>query len=377
VTRRRILFVVASTMTAEAFLTVPMRRLSEHYDVSLAANCADPEFLRSLGVDGPAFPIAIERAIRPWRDLVALWRLTALVRRGRFDAIHSVSPKAGLLAMAAGAMAGVPMRTHMFTGQVWATRTGLARRGLKAIDRLIHRLSTHSLVDSPSQRAFLLEEGVILADKSSVLGAGSVAGVDLDRFRPDAGARRDVRSALGLGEDDVVLLYVGRINADKGVADLARAFRAVHAGHPGTRLVLVGPEEGGAGEEVRDSLAQVAAAVRFVGAKADPERYMAAADLFCLPSYREGFGSVLIEAAACGVPALASRIYGITDAVEDGATGLLHPPRDSAEIARLATLLIEDAPLRAKLGAEALARARSTFSAEVMAGQWSGYYARL
>ena len=234
----------------------------------------------------------------------------------------------------------------MFTGQVWATRSGLARAGLKGIDRLIHRLSTHSLVDSPSQRAFLLEERIIRADRSSVLGDGSVSGIDVDRFHPDAAARREVRRALEIDENDFVFLYVGRINADKGVADLARAFCAVHRETPRARLVLVGPEEGQAGEEVRAILAPAHDAVRWIGFSREAERYMAAADVFCLPSYREGFGSVLIEAAATGLPAIASRIYGITDAVEDGVTGLLHPPRDVDELARKMALIAEDEALR-------------------------------
>jgi len=101
---------------------------------------------------------------------------------------------------------------------------------------------------------------------------------------------------------------------------------------------------------------------------------MAAADVFCLPSYREGFGSVLIEAAATGLPAIASRIYGITDAVEDGVTGLLHLPRDVDELARKMTLIAEDEALRDKLGQAALARARERFSSDRLCSLWCAYY---
>jgi glycosyltransferase involved in cell wall biosynthesis len=104
--------------------------------------------------------------------------------------------------------------------------------------------------------------------------------------------------------------------------------------------------------------------LRRVGFTPNPERYMAMADIFCLPSYREGFGQVIIEAAASGVPTVASRIYGITDAVEDGLTGLLFPAGDIAELTKALLALIEDQALRQKMGLAARLRALELFASE-------------
>jgi len=371
----RVLF-VATEMAARAFLHEPIRGVARDHAVALATPCADPELLRALGTDGPAFCVPIARPMRPRQDLKALVALVRLLRRERFDAIHSVTPKAGLLAMLAGRIAGVPVRTHSFTGQVWATRAGFSRTLLKGVDRLLHRLTTFSLVDSPSQRDFLIREGVIAAERSAVLADGSISGVDPERFRPDSAARARIRAELGIDAAAPVLLFLGRLTGDKGLQDLVPAFAAVRRAHPELRLLLVGPDEEALGETLPDLAGDQADGVTLIGHTDAPEAYMAAADLFCLPSYREGFGSVLIEAGAAGIPAIASRICGVVDAVADGETGYLHPPRDQAEIERLLRLLVEDEGLRRRLGLAAMARARARFSAARLSQAFRDYYAR-
>jgi glycosyltransferase involved in cell wall biosynthesis len=303
-----------------------------------------------------------------------LWLLLRLFRRSRFAAIQSVTPKAGLLAMLAGWMARVPVRVHVFTGQVWVTRAGLARWFLKRMDRVIAACATHVIVDSASQREFLIEQGVIDAHRSRVLGKGSISGVDATRFRPDAGARSALRAELGCDGDSVVFLFLGRLNRDKGVPELAAAFAQIAARDPRPRLVVVGPDEDGSQPRMLAALGAAAARAAFVSYTDHPERYMAAADVFCLPSYREGFGTTIIEAAACGVPAIASRIYGITDAIEDGATGLLCAPADAGALAACMDRLARDPDLRLALGERARERALRDFSATAITAELVSFY---
>jgi glycosyltransferase involved in cell wall biosynthesis len=305
---------------------------------------------------------------------VALWQLWRFFRRSRFDAVHSVTPKAGLLAGIAARLAGVPVRIHWFTGQVWVTRTGFMRRLLKAADRLIATNATHVLVDSHSQRDFLIDEGVVARDRAEVIAAGSICGVDARRFHPDAQARAAVRAELGVADVDKMILFLGRWNHDKGVLDLARAFAALAATHGQVHLVIVGPDEEGLAGEVRALCAASADRLHMVGFTREPERFMAAADIFCLPSYREGFGSVLLEAAAVGIPSVATRIYGITDAVVEGVTGLLVPPGDVAALTTAVARLVADDVLRMRLGAAAQVRARQDFSQEAVTAGLLGYY---
>lgn len=361
---RRIAVVVSSPMTAKVFLRDQIRALSERYEVTVFANMGDPQELAGLWSGVHLQTVPIERAIAPLKDLLALWRMARLLRRGRFDLVHSVTPKAGLMAMVGGFFAGVPRRVHTFTGQVWVTRRGPGRWFLKYIDKLIATAATKVLVDSPSQRDFLLAEGIVCVKKSTVLCDGSISGVDTRYFRPDPEARRGVRAELNIDETVPLLLFVGRLKRDKGVLDLALAYAALTGAAADSVLLIVGPDE----EQLRGNIEKLAAkrrsGLRFVPYTNQPERYMAAADVFCLPSYREGFGGVIIEAAACEVPAVGSRIYGISDAVVDGQTGLLHEPGDVDQIRKKLQILIMDKKLRTRLGRAARARVEKVFPVE-------------
>jgi glycosyltransferase involved in cell wall biosynthesis len=374
---KRLCFVVASELTATAFLLDQLGALSQRYRVCLVVNTADPQFLERRGVDVEVVPLPLQRRLSPVQDARHLLGLWSILRSGQFDVVHSVTPKAGLLAMSAGVAARVPVRLHTFTGQVWATRRGLWRGALKSADRALARMATLVLADSVSQREFLIRERVVRADRIAVLGAGSISGVDLDRFRPDPSARSGIRAAMGVPARATLFLFVGRLTRDKGLLDLARAF-SEHARHnPLSRLLVVGPDEEGILQGMRTLCRDCNDRVAFEGFAGDPERLMAAADVLCLPSYREGFGSVLIEAAATGVPSIASRIYGITDAVQDGITGILHEPRDAPAIATAMTILADDPELRQSLGRAARARARAEFSQARLTAEVVALYARL
>ncbi len=357
---KKVCFVTTSPLIVNFFLTPHLLHLRSRYEVSLAVTLPGDVPLRELpGVR--VEPVAIPRRIEPRRDAAALYRLERLFRARRYDLVHSFAPKAGLLASWAGTMVGVPARLHTFTGQVWAARTGLMRLLLRAADRSIARRTTLVLADSHSQREFLVAEGIVRANRCRVLGAGSVSGVDGARFKPDVAARTAVRAELGIAATAPVILFLGRVTRDKGVLDLARAFARLAENFPEANLVVVGPDEEGLGAEV----ARLAGArVRAIGYTHAPERYFAAADILCLPSYREGFGSVVVEAAAAQLPAVASRIYGVSDAVVEGQTGLLFEVGNANDLHDKLGILLADDALRIKMGVAAQKRAITDFSQE-------------
>ena len=371
-TRRRVCYVVASEMTVKAFLLDHIRAASERHEVTVVASAA--------GISGLAarfIPVPIERKTSPFADLKALVNLVGIFRRERFDLVHSVTPKAGLLAALAGAIAGVPIRIHTFTGQVWATRRGAARLFLRALDRLTASLATSVLADSGSQRDFLVAEGVVSAGRIRVLGNGSVNGVDTSRFRPDAAARERVRAQAGIPARAVAFLYLGRFSRDKGLLDLARAFARLADALPEAWLMLVGPDEDGMAREIREICGPAAARLRIAGHTAEPEQCMAAADVFVLPSCREGFGSVILEAAAAEVPAIGTRIYGITDAILEGSTGMLVPVGDPAALAGAMRTLGGDTHLREEMGRAARARVLRDFRPEDLTRAMLAHYDEL
>jgi glycosyltransferase involved in cell wall biosynthesis len=187
--------------------------------------------------------------------------------------------------------------------------------------------------------------------------------------------RVEIRGRLQIPDAAVLALYLGRLNRDKGVLELASAFVLAAQRSADLHLLLVGPDEAGVQARIADTCSTVADRVHFLGYTSDPEAYMAAADFFVLPSHREGFGSSVIEAAACGIPAIGSRIYGLTDAIVEEKTGLLVPVGDIGAIANAMLRLAMDREYRLVLGKQGLARAREDFGQQALTNALLAYYA--
>jgi len=367
-----IFFVATVEFAVNAFLLNHLKLLSNYFDVAVIVNTNDPLFLKKQGLDIRVIPLKISRKINLLNDLLCLFKLIWIFIKERPVSVHSITPKAGLLSTLAGVFSGVPSRIHTFTGQVWANKKGIKRSSLKLIDSLIGNLSTINLVDSHSQRDFLVAENVISPQKSIVFGSGSVSGVDLSKFKPCKKTYDEVRAGLSLPKDAFIFLYLGRLNQDKGVLDLASAFSKVKDDR--AYLVAVGPDEADFGNRMQKLCGLNQERLRLVGFSTEPQKYLAAANALCLPSYREGFGSVIIEAAAVGVPAIASDIYGISDSVQNQKTGLLHPPKDMDEILRCMNLFLSDSKLLKRYGSAAKERAHKEFDADVMSQHWLNFY---
>lgn len=332
------------------------------------------------GLDGvKCVPINIPRSISPWADLLALFRLYIFFRRQHTQIAHSTTPKAGLLTALAAFFAMVPLRLHTFTGQPWVDMKGPKRWLTRASDRLIGLLNTRCYTDSPSQKQFLIEQEIMNANRLFCIGAGSLAGVDVRRFdlsRFSQSQRNSTRESLGISADAPVLLFVGRITIEKGVCELIKAFQILRATDSNAHLVLVGPLDTESGVEGTILLKQInhLLNVHLTGYTDSPESYISISDILCLPSYREGFGTVVIEAAAMGVPTVGTEIYGLSDAVVHGVTGLLVPPRNVEELANALIKLSKDKLYRKRLGEAARQRALDLFDSRKVNAQMINEY---
>ena len=367
-----IYFVATVEFAVNAFLKQHLLLLSKTFNVTVVVNTSDPRFLKKQGINVNVIPLDIKRNINIFRDLKALFSLFYLFLKNRPVSVQSITPKAGLLAMAAAYMARVPLKVHTFTGQVWVTKSGVFRYILKKLDTMIVFLSDYAIVDGPLQSQFLVEEKVLPLKKSIVFGSGSVSGVDLDKFKPCKKVYVDVRRELLIPEDAFIFVYVGRLNAEKGVLDLATAFSKIH--NDKSYLVVVGPDEGDYSQQIKNLSNMNLGRVRLIGFSSEPYRYLAASNTLCLPSYREGFSTVIIEAAAMGVPAIASNIYGISDAVQNHKTGLLHPPKNSDQLLICMELFLSNPDLVAQYGAAAKKRAINEFDAKILTKYWLEFY---
>lgn len=308
-------------------------------------------------------PLAMRREIAPAADARSLARLWRALRRLRPDVVDAHTPKAGLLAMLAARLAGVPVRVYHLHGLRYATARGARRALLRTTERVACALSSRVLSVSRTNARILVVEGIADPGKVRVLLGGSINGVDAARFRPAAPeARRAARAALGIPPAAPVIGYVGRLVREKGVGELAEAWRTLREELPQARLLLVGPIEH------QDPLpAGVLAAlradprVRLHGLDRDTPRLYAAMDVVALPSWREGLPVVPLEAAAAGLPVVATAVPGCVDAVQDGATGTLVPPRDAPALAAALRAYVRDPALRERHGTAARARVVAEF----------------
>lgn len=369
-----IVFVATTPFAVNAFLRTHLLLLAKTYEVTLCVNTAAYPLERDIQSAVRIQHIDIERKISLWLDLRAFFQLLKCLWVLRPDVVHSMTPKAGLLAMFAGRLVLVPWCFHTFTGQIWANKTGIGRLLFKSIDQLIALAANQVFADSASQCRFLEQQGVVRTSVVTVLGQGSVAGVDLERFHPDPNARLSLRTELGLNNEFPVFVFVGRLVRDKGVFDLIEAFANVNALYPNWELWMIGPDEDGLQVNLSQHGQRLGANIRWFGRTFSPERYMMAADVFVLPSYREGFGSVIIEAAACALPTIAYKIDGVIDAVLENRTGILVEKGDVKGLTDGMKDLGRSPDKRRHLGLAAFERAVKDFSSTQVSREWQTFY---
>lgn len=336
-------------------------------DGPVARDLAASEPVRLLTVDLP-------REISPLRDARALGKLLWQLTRDRPDVVNAGTPKAGLLVLLAAALTGVRCRVYTMRGLRLESARGPLRRILWLMEWLTCRLAHRVVCISPSLRARALELKLLPPGKAVVIGGGSSNGIDLSVFRPDPGIRKaaeSLRHDLGISSEEVVVGFVGRLARAKGVPELLDACERLRRDGLPFHLLLAGAREDTQEAVSSDVIARIEGAshLHWVGEVSNPLPYYGAMDLLVLPSHREGFGNVLIEAAAMGLPVITSRIPGCVDAVAEGATGLLVEPQNTDQLAHALRVYVTDARLRREHGENGRARVLAEFGRERI---WDG-----
>jgi len=372
--KKKICFVASAKYPVTAFLINHIRQLSKHYDVSLIVNTDDVNFLAHAGINIKVFPVSISRNIDLINDLKSFIAIFFIIRRNKFSAVHSLTPKAGFLAMMAAFINLTPLKIHTFTGQIWAPLFGIKRKFLKLFDKFTVFFSDHNIVDSQSQLDYLLLENILDKNNSYVFGNGSISGVDLNRFKFNKSLRIKTRKELSIPDNAFVFIFLGRLKLDKGVIDLAKAFSKLS--NINCFLLFVGPDEGAMRTKIRFICKDKIDFLRFVDFTNYPENYLNASDTLNLPSYREGFGSVIIEAASVGIPSIGSNIYGISDAIVDRKSGFLHNPGDIYQMSQYMKTLSSSHLTASKMGTFAKQRVNDKFDANFITKLWLNFYAK-
>lgn len=317
--------------------------------------------LEAAGI--PHIPLpAATRAMDLRRDLAALVAVTRQFRRLRPDIVHTHNPKPGVYGRVGARLARVPVVVNTVHGLYAQPGDPWPRRAaVYAAERVAAACSHAELVQNPEDAAVLRRLGVP-ARRIRVLGNG----VDLARFDParfDAAHRRRVRRRLGIGDGEVVAGVVGRLVVAKGYREVFAAARRLRRTVPHVRVVAVGPHEPDKADAITASERAAAEAdgVSFLGMRDDIDALYPAFDLYVLASHREGWPRSAMEAAAMGLPVVATDIRGCRQVVDHGDTGLLVPARNPPALAAAIAGLAQDPRRRRRLGRAARSKACREF----------------
>ncbi len=298
------------------------------------------------------------RGVAPSSDLKAAMQLWKTLRRERPDILHTHNPKPGLYGRILGRLAGVPIVVNTVHGLYATPDDRLVKRlVVYVLEAVAARFSDAELIQSSEDLALISKWRIAPAGRAKLLGNG----VNLDRFSPEGGrGRAAMRADLGLEPDQVAVGMVGRLVEEKGYPELFEAARQLDDRYV---VFVIGPDDTSKGDSLPAELVERARAdgVRFLGMRNDVDDLYRALDIFVLPSHREGFPRAAMEAAASGLPVVATDIRGCREVVEDGVNGLLVPVRDPASLAKAIQTIGDDPELRARMGKAGDQRARRLF----------------
>ena len=340
--RPKLVRVTTVAGSLDGMLTGQLRFLSERFDVVGVASGA--ETLEKIAAREGVRVVHVEmrREIAPVQDLRSLFALTRLFLRERPFIVHANTPKASLLAMCAAWLARVPHRIYTVTGLRFETTRGAFRLLLKTMERFTCFFATKVVPEGDGVKTTLRRERITRKPMEKILN-GNINGIDLEYFKrtPEIEARAaEIRREIGACSDETfVFAFAGRIVRDKGVNELVRAFaklRRTLAGTPAdARLLLLGNFEDALdpiADDVRAEIFRENSGIFAPGYQNDLRPYYAAANAFVLPSRREGFPNVVLQAGAMGVPAIVSNISGCNEIIREGENGTIVPKDDESTL---------------------------------------------
>ena len=358
----RVAHIAASDVTLTTVLLNQLSHFREAgFDVAgIAARGPHAQLLADAGV--PFFEIPVSRSFGPLGDLRALLALMRLLRRERFDIIHTHTPKGGLIGQYAALFAGVPLRMHTIHGLYFPGFMRPEHRWLYVwLERITLAFSHYNFSQNPEDVPVAVAEKISRPERIEQIGNG----IPLERFDPASFAadRRAIRAELGYSDEHLVIGMVGRLVAEKGYYDAFEAARIVKQHVPNARFLFVGRFEPKFDAIKPEDLERhgIADVAQFLGHRDDVPRLYAAMDIFMLPSHREGFPRSVMEAAAMAKPSVVTAIRGCRQTVEDSVTGLMVPLRDPPALAAALERLLSSADLRARMGSAAREKALREF----------------
>ncbi len=370
---KKICFVVSNSFFVNAFLYEPIKSLSDQYSIYLICNTQNQD---NIELKHPnikkIYSINIKRNIALLNDLKSLIEICEIIKKERFEVVHTLTPKAGLIGMTASYLMGVRNRFHTFTGQVWVSKKGLFKYLLINLDRIVIRLSSQIIVDGISQKEFLIEKGLLKKYSAEVFNNVSTCGINLEKFKPNFLIRQKERLKYKVSKTATVFLYLGRLNLDKGIKELVESFLMLD--REDSFLFLVGPLE----MDITNNMIKKYRLknIVFLPYTNTPQNILQICDVFCFPSHREGFGYSIIEALAIEKPVICSDIYGLKYTSINNVTGLKHEVKSRQNLLEKMRFAIDNPHIMKQMGKNGRAYVKENFKEEKVIEKWREFYNR-
>lgn len=303
-------------------------------------------------------PIAMSRAIAPFKDLVSLFKMITLFLKIKPSIVHTHTPKAGLIGMLASWFTSVPVRLHTVAGLPLMETTGLKRFILNQIEKLTYACATKVYPNSKNLEDFILNEGFTNSNKLKVIGNGSSNGIDTASFTKNEVLQEEANTLAlkhQIKTTDFVFVFVGRLVKDKGIEELVYAFDQLVKKYPSVKLLLVGPEEKELDPLSSSCLViiQNNPAIIAVGFQNDVRPYLALSKALTFPSYREGFPNVPMQAGCFDLPCIVTNINGCNEIIVEGENGLIIPVKDAIALQAAMEKLMVDKVLYQSMSTKA------------------------
>ncbi|MBK9150481.1 MAG: glycosyltransferase family 4 protein [Saprospiraceae bacterium] len=366
--KARIIRMTTAAVTMNIVLKGQLSYLSREFDIT-GITSYDPKHFEEIRSREKISLMAVEmeRTISPLKDLKSLWQLFSIFRKDKPHIVHTHTPKAGLLGMLAAYLAGVEIKIHTVGGIPWMEVKGAKRGLLKAMEKLTYACADRIYPNSKGLMQFIINEKICPLSKLKVLGNGGSNGINTSHFTRNENDRQRLRAQYNIGDDEMLLGFVGRIAREKGITEWLEAFDLLRQKYK-VKILLVGLFEktyGGLSEETEDRILNDPYIV-YPGRADDVRPFYAMMDIFVFPSYREGFPNAVLEACAMELPVIATDINGCNEIIEDKVSGLLIPPKSSSAIENAVSLLIDRPEMRKALAMSARAAVVEKFSNEIV-----------
>lgn len=328
--KSKILVITTVPETLETILQGQLNFLSKHHDMYAVSSPSMAKVSKNESVK--CYEVKMYRGIAPLKDIVSIYKLFKIIKRLKPDVCHSYTPKAGLVTAIAAFLCRVPTRIHTFTGLIFPTKKGLVKFVLKSLDKLVVGLNTKIVCEGKGVLTQLLDNG-FNQSKLSIIGNGNIAGVDLNYFTN----QNNYNYSSGKN-----FIFIGRLNKDKGVFELLESFSKLPKNNT---LTIVGSiDESAPPEQISLDKIYSLDNVVFLGFLKDIRGALGEADCLILPSYREGFPNVVLQAGAMGKPCIVTNVPGSNEIIMHGINGWVVSPRniDELELAMLQFIQLSD-----------------------------------